>query len=333
MVKQVWVTLALSLLCTWASFCAVSSDAANPQTPVAVKKSTVPTKVSVPARTAATKTAPGPVKLTINVPCRAWVPKGNQPKVVLLCVHGLGLNSDSYEDFGKRMAKAGIATFAVDVRGFGSWMQRAGKHNVDFKACLTDIQQTLKVLHTAYPSRPVIVLGESMGGAIAMRLAADRPDLVQGLISSVPSADRFHTMKNKLRVALKLVTFRANKEMDVGTGVIDAATDNPVVREKWKEDPLNRMDLSAKDLIQFQNFMNSNHETAKRITTLPVLFVVGLSDRLVKPEGTIELYKELPTPNKKMITIRSAEHLIFEEGQCSQPVFNLVVSWLKSQSK
>ena len=76
------------------------------------------------------------VRLKIYVPCRAWVPKNVQPKVVLLCVHGIGLNSASYDEFGKQMQQQGIGCFAVDVRGFGTWMRLKGKEKCDFKACL-----------------------------------------------------------------------------------------------------------------------------------------------------------------------------------------------------
>ena len=56
-------------------------------------------------------------------PCISWVNPLVPPKVALLCIHGLGLYSGSYQDFGTRMARVGIATFAIDVRGFGSWMK------------------------------------------------------------------------------------------------------------------------------------------------------------------------------------------------------------------
>jgi acylglycerol lipase len=310
--------LAVAILC-----CAGTADA---------QKGSATKKPSTLPKQSAAKARPAPVKLRIGVPCRAWVPKDGKAKVVLLCIHGLGLNSDSYEDFGKRMAKVGVATFAVDVRGFGTWMLLKGKHNVDFKSCLSDVEQTLGVLHTAYPSRPIFVLGESMGGAIALRVAAEHPELVNGMISSDSSGDRFHTTKDTLKVAFKLATFQGNKQMDVGTNVIDEATDKASVKSEWKDDPLNRMDLSAKDLWQFQKFMNGNHESAKAIKTMPVLFVVGLKDQLVKPKGTIELYQEIASPDKQMMTIRSAEHLIFEEGQCTPAAFAVVRDWLNRHS-
>lgn len=275
---------------------------------------------------------PKPIRLKIDVPCRAWVPPKVQPKVLVLCVHGLGLNSDSYENLGKRLAKAGIGAFSVDVRGFGTWIKLEGKNRVDFDACLDDVIQALQTLHTAYPQKPVILLGESMGGAIAMRVAANHPELVDGLVSSVPSGDRFHTTRNSLKVALNVMTLRGNKQIDVGTGVIDDATEDAKLKTAWKDDPLNRLKLSAKELWQFQNFMNENHRAAKKIKVTPVLMVVGMNDRLCKPKGTLELYDEVCSDDKKMMTVKHGEHLIFEEAQCSPAVFSVLVNWLDSHS-
>lgn len=277
--------------------------------------------------------APSPTRLKIAVPCRAWVPRDVQPKVILLCVHGLGLNSNSFEDFGQQMKKEGIGTFAVDVRGFGTWMQLKGKGKCDFASCLKDVEKALITLHTAYPAKPIVVLGESMGGAIAMRVVAEHQELADGLISSVPSGDRFHKTKNELRVALHLVTLRGNQPIDIGSQVIKEATDDPATRAKWQDDPLNRLQLSSKELLQFHRFMNDNHETAKRITKTPVLFLVGLSDKLVKPKGTVELYNEIATGDKKLVTIRSAEHLIFEQHTLSPQLKSVVVGWLSTRTK
>src|SRR6516225_9557830 len=65
-------------------------------------------------------------------PCLSWIDQQTKPKVALLCIHGLGLNSDAYKNFGNRMAHRGIATYAIDVRGFGSWMRAKGNEQVNF---------------------------------------------------------------------------------------------------------------------------------------------------------------------------------------------------------
>lgn len=262
-----------------------------------------------------------------NAPCTAWLEPGVKPLAAILCVHGLGLHNGTYEDFGKRMAKLGFPTYAIDVRGFGSFMEAKGRERVDFEGCLLDVQSTLKVIRRANPGLPVFILGESMGGAIALRATALYPDLVDGLISSVPAGDRFKQKKTNLTVALRLIG-DPDKPFNVGEGVIKQATAKEELRALWANDPLARMNISARELLQFQNFMNQNHESAKLIKTKPVLFVQGCNDKLVRPEGTVELFNDLTTTDRQIVLIPNAEHLIFEENQFTDQNIEVVNKWL-----
>ncbi len=264
---------------------------------------------------------------TGEAPCLSWLNPLGKPRAIILCVHGLGLHSGSYEQFGKAMAPRGYAVYAVDVRGFGSWMAAKGREKCDFKHCSDDIVSTLKVLRMANPGVPVFLLGESMGGAIALDVASEHPELINGLISAVPAAERFKTGKTDVKVFMHLLT--GNRNVNVEKSVINRATANPTLREEWTGDPLGRVSLSAKELMQFQVFMNDNHDRARKINQTPVLIVQGGKDKLVKADGTKELFEELVTADKKMAMVNGAEHLVYEEGQFSKEVVSLTDGWIK----
>jgi alpha-beta hydrolase superfamily lysophospholipase/thiol-disulfide isomerase/thioredoxin len=266
-----------------------------------------------------------------SAPIQCWSSPLAKPRCCLLCIHGLGLYSGAYQNFGMRMAKHGIITYAIDVRGFGSWMKAQGHQEVDFPGCLEDVKVALKAIHSANPGLPVFLLGESMGGAIALRATSMYPDLVDGLISSVPAGERFKQKKTDLKVALELLT-GPNKQHNVGKSVVQQATQDEKLRQDWANNPLDRMNLSAKELVQFQKFMNENHDAAKEISKTPVLFVQGSEDRLVKPEGTWDLFNEQATELKTFLAVPS-EHLIFEEQQDHSTKFDervaqLVTAWI-----
>ncbi|HEY9789634.1 MAG TPA: alpha/beta fold hydrolase [Candidatus Obscuribacterales bacterium] len=302
-------------------------------------KSDAARKAEAQPKADSTKTRAG------RAPTLAWINPDVEPKAVLLCVHGLGLHNKSYEEFGKRMAAAGIATYAVDVRGFGSWMNTQANQDIDFEYCLFDVKKTLEVLHKVHPGLPVFLLGESMGGAIAMRATAMYPDLIDGLISCVPAGDRFKQGRTELRVAFHLL--HPNKQFDIGHSVVAQASesksgghDNDELKEQWLGDDLNRKLLSPKELIQFQRFMNENHEWAKKIYERPVLMMQGGDDALVKATGTLELLNNIPVQNRDvyLIVIRDAKHLIFEESQSNDQQFNnkvlrLVNGWIDDHLK
>lgn len=265
-------------------------------------------------------------------PCLSWVEPGRKPWLALLCVHGLGLYNGSWEAFGKRLSPYGIAVYAIDVRGFGSWMNAKGHQQVNFQKCLNDVQDVLKSIRLANPKTPVYIMGESMGGAIALQATALYPHLIDGLISAVPAGDRFKQKRTDLTVALHMLD-GYSKQFDIGKEIVDQATNSPSLRKEWETDPLSRMDLSPKNLIQFQDFMNRNHARAKEITKTPVIIFQGCLDKLVKPEGTIEIFDELKTPDKTLELVANAEHLIFEENQFDDHDIDVLTAWLDKHCK
>ena len=234
------------------------------------------------------------------------------------------------------MSNKGIATYAIDVRGFGSWMKAKGNEDVDFDQCLEDVRATLMAIRTSNPGTPVFLLGESMGGAIALRACSMFPEIIDGLISSVPSGERFQQKKTDLKVALEFLKGR-HKQHDIGTQIINQATVGmPEENEDWASDPLDRLDLSAEQLIQFQKFMNDNHDAAKLITKTPTLMLQGTLDTLVKPEGTWEIFNEIASRQKTFVALPS-EHLIIEEGQAKSSQYDnktaqMVSGWMFSNA-
>ncbi len=266
-------------------------------------------------------------------PCRSWVQPGQTPIACILCIHGLGLQSNSYEYFGKEQSNRGLAVYAIDVRGFGSWMNAKGKTKVNFDDCLDDIKTALESIRAANPGIPVYLLGESMGGAIALRAASMYPTLVDGLISSVPASERFNQGKTSMKVFLNLLT--GFNVANVGNDLVNQATQNQKLSAQWKNDPLARLNLTPQELIQFQDFMNFNHDAAKKVSDMPVLFVQGTGDQLVKPEGTWELFNDVAAKDKSFFAV-PGEHLIFEEAQTQEAGprdqnFRVISSWLTAK--
>src|SRR5215470_12541306 len=52
----------------------------------------------------------------------AWrLPAGDR-KAIVLSVHGFGLDKCAYRAFAERMLQYGVETYAIDLRGFGSWL-------------------------------------------------------------------------------------------------------------------------------------------------------------------------------------------------------------------
>jgi alpha-beta hydrolase superfamily lysophospholipase len=266
---------------------------------------------------------------------KSWSNQTIQPSAALLCIHGLGLNSGAFDDFGTRMAQNGILVFAFDVRGFGAWMKKKDGDKLDFEGTLADIKHTLSAIRSDHPGLPVFLLGESMGGAIVLKACSEFPQLIDGLISSAPGGQRYKQRKEDLDVGLH-VLIRPLKQFDIGTGIVDQATKNPELRKVWLTDPLNRMDLSPEQLIKFQLFMNGNDDAVRKIKTTPVLVLQGTLDKLVEPDDTWKIFTILATERKTLIALRS-EHLVLEYGRVKTNYYDtkvteMVARWMREAS-
>jgi len=262
-----------------------------------------------------------------DAPGFVWMDPDVPTRFVLVCVHGLGLHHKSFESFAKRVAREGVITVAFDVRGFGTFVDANGLEKLSLNECVQDLKQVTAKLRADYAKYPLFILGESMGGAIALRVVSEAPDLVDGLICSVPSGARHKTIGTALKVGTELL-FDRTKPLAVGKSVVHQATGSESLRHEWLNDPSARLTLSAEELLQFNKFMNENFDAAKKITKKPVILFQGHNDKLVKESGTLDLFDALSTPSKSIVIIGNTEHLIFEAGQFKDNLTLGVLGWM-----
>jgi acylglycerol lipase len=141
------------------------------------------------------------------LPLRKWLPPGeskHEVRAVILALHGFNDYANAFEGPGEIWAKEGIATYAYDQRGFGGapergfWPGRA--------ALAADAATAAQILRRLYPRIPLCLLGESMGGAVAIVAMTGEsgtpvPD-VDGVILTAPAVWGRPTMDILPRLAL-----------------------------------------------------------------------------------------------------------------------------------
>ncbi len=269
-----------------------------------------------------------------EIPSLSWLPEdGVQPRVAVLCLHGFSLHKGCYEALGKVLAKNGVAAYAMDLRGFGERKIADDRNGLDFDGDILDVKAMLEQIHKNHKDIRVVILGESMGGAVALRVTAFYPELIDGLICSVPAHDRFAMSAEEKKIvekcALQTVVGAYSKPMtDVAMAAVQKITNNPELQNEWKSDPLMRINFSPKDFVQLDGFLAHNLEAAPRVTRTPVLFIQGTNDKLIRPAGTWKLFERLATPSRQLVLSKNSEHLIFEKGQFNTNDLKFVVSWI-----
>jgi alpha-beta hydrolase superfamily lysophospholipase len=253
-----------------------------------------------------------------------------QPKAAVLCLHELGMHSGSFESLGKQMAGKGYVTYAIDLRGFGSWKNAPrGTEKMDLDLTFKDVVGTLKAIHKAHPNLPVFVLGEAMGGAMALKIAEKYPDLVTGAISSAPGGEHFHQTALDAKVGSRLI-LGADKKYDFGKEFIEMGAANQAKRDAMQKDSMVRLELTPRECMQCQFFMNKSKKMAKKIAVTPVMIVQGQLDGMSRPEGAANVYKSLATRDRKMYEVKDGDHYVYEDPSVNSNVVTETVAWLES---
>jgi 3-oxoadipate enol-lactonase len=109
----------------------------------------------------------------------SYVDRGPRGDIALLFVHGWNGSADIW---GPIMDVLSVRrrTIAIDVRGFGASHAAPGPYRVE------TFSDDLSSLIAYADLDPLVVVGHSMGAAIAQRFAIDRPDAVEGLVLIAP---------------------------------------------------------------------------------------------------------------------------------------------------
>ena len=121
----------------------------------------------------------------LSVTIRRWDPQRNghvgapaAPPILL--VHGLGANTVSWLPVGQALAdRHNAPVIALDLAGFGYTRSVGTNATIQRNAAL--------VVAALEEYGPGVVVGNSMGGAISIKVSAQRPDLVEGLILVNPA--------------------------------------------------------------------------------------------------------------------------------------------------
>jgi len=168
--------------------------------------------------------------------------KPNAP--VMLYLHGARFNVVGSAFRARRMQELGFSVLAVDYRGFGKSTPELPSETMAYE----DARAAWDWLGRQYPGRPRYIFGHSLGGAIAIELAAQVEDeygtLVEGTFTSIPDVvssfkwgwlpvgplitQRFEAMKRVPDIGSPLlVVHGANDTLippELGRKLFDAAT-------------------------------------------------------------------------------------------------------------
>src|SRR6266852_6438828 len=237
-----------------------------------------------------------------RLPLRKWLPRDGVAAVIL-ALHGFGDYSHAFAMPAARWAERGIATYAFDQRGFGGAPGRglwAGEARL-----AVDAIEASRILRQIHPGRPLYLLGESMGGAVALLAmtgtlpgvnagpAGNAVAAADGLILSAPAVWGRATMDLGPRLAL-FAGVRLFPDMSVtGSGLRIMASDNIPMLQALAKDPLVLKGARLDTVYGLVDLMDDAFAAAPRLDA-PTLLLYGAHDEVIPRRPIAAFAAQLP---------------------------------------
>ena len=159
------------------------------------------------------------------------------PKAVIVGLHGMNDYSNAFAMPAPWWASQGISTYAYDQRGFGRSPQRGIWPGSNLMR--RDLGDFVDVVRMRFPGVPVFVMGESMGGALAMTaFASDMPPRADGLILIAPAVWGRENMPFTYRLVLWTSAHTLRGASFSGSNLRIMASDNIEMLRANGRDPL-----------------------------------------------------------------------------------------------
>ncbi|KAJ0923131.1 putative 2-acylglycerol O-acyltransferase [Helianthus annuus] len=218
----------------------------------------------------------------VEIFSKSWLPETGSPKAVICFCHGYGDTCTYFfEGIARKFASSGYGVLAMDFPGFG----------------------LRKVFMVARSSK--ILVGESMGGAVPIKMHLKQPEFWNGAVLVAPMCK----VVAKVLPKYKLVPAKGSRRYGV--------------QRPEKE-------ASAMELLNTTQDIENQLEKI----SLPLLILHGKADIVTDPSVSKTLYEKAKSSDKKLNLYDGCCHALLE-GETDDiilSVFNDIISWLDKHS-
>jgi len=259
---------------------------------------------------------------------RYWLPpEGQDIRGMALLVHGLGEHGGRYGHVAHALCQLGLEVWAHDHRGFGkSGGDRAKISSSD--TLIEDTQLVFDLLRERSGAKPPILLGHSMGGAIAARAVTGGWITPRALILSSPGLRSYLNGPTRFAVGC-LARLLPNLVVPHGLPLAKISHDPDVVSQS-KNDPLNHALISPRITMFIVDAGEAAIRDAGKLT-VPVLVQAAGDDKLVDPAGAKDFAAAAPAGLCTLKIYEGLWHEIYNEREPDRTaVLNDLTNWVST---
>jgi len=263
---------------------------------------------------------------------RRFISPVTDPSVyrIMVIIHGFGEHSGRYFHVPYYLKNAIDRIDCFDLQGHG---QSSGIKG-DIESFDTYVRETEHVIRAAFDAVrdrqkrvEIHLLGHSMGGHIALRTAFLNPDLpLSSVIVSAPFLRLSPDVSSiKQFFAKVLIHLLPGLRLSTGLNASFLSHDSNVVK-------LYQQDASVHGLMTPRFFVSMTRAMAdttgfSRKFPFPLKMLVPLADKIVDPNGALDLFKTIVCEDKELETYPDFYHEIMNEKE-KERVFKDIENWL-----
>jgi alpha-beta hydrolase superfamily lysophospholipase len=277
----------------------------------------------VKGSTATLKTADG-----LDLFVRRWQGEDVPHHWTFVVVHGLGEHGGRYQHLAEWFTPLGATVYAVDHRGHGRSGGQRG-HAPSLAALLDDIDAVVRRAREE-SGGPVVLIGHSFGGLLAIAYALEHPDHIEKAVFSAPALIarvKVPAWKRTLAGVLPKLAPKASFANEIDANVL---SHDPATAPAYRSDPLVHNRITAG---LYSDTIARGEEFIVRAPELrvPFLLLHGRDDQIVDPIGSQRFFARTTVPERAFCLYPGMYHEIFNEVE-QEKVFQDIESWLTQRT-
>ena len=268
-----------------------------------------------------------------RLPVRTWLPTFAKPRAVIIAVHGFNDYSHFFDTPGNYFTNEGIISYAYDQRGFGKAPHRGFWAGVP--AYTDDLTVFTRLIRARHPRLPIYILGNSMGGAVALAaLTRAMPPLIEGVILSATALWNRAAMPWYQRWALAIASHTMPWFTLTGRSLRKVPSDNYDMLRELSRDPQVIKATRIDTIYGLANLMDQAFDAVPAFKS-PALMLYGKKDEIIPAAPTYKAFRRIlksARPYQTIAVYVGSYHMILRDLQ-THKVLNDITAWITDRTR
>lgn len=253
------------------------------------------------------------------------------PRGSVLVMHGFAEHGGRYGHLVDALVPKGFAVMTYDHRGHG---QSGGRRVFieRFDEYVADAALAVELAKKRLPG-PLFVVSHSMGGVVALLLAAQKPAGISGWVFSNPALHAAVDIPG-WKVALARCASKALPTLEVPSGIPpEHISRDPDEVRQYAADPLCSKQATARWYTEFTAAQQRVRAAPEALAGVPVIGLIGEGDRIIDPTVSVRFFAALSGPDAVLRRYPGLYHEIFNELAADREIVLAdAVAWLEQRA-